>query len=210
MLCRICETRRPRRYCLGVGGDICAICCGTEREETVHCPFDCEYLQEAHKREQPPHVGEADFPNKDIPITESFLRENQALLLFLTVSLLKAAVEIPGVVDSDLKDGLQGLVRTYRTLQSGLYYDSRPDNPLAGAIYDRMRTSVEEMRASHAQKGNAQSVRDASILGVFAFLEQLEMQHRNGRRLGRAFIDFLRVQFPETMKHQEGFPSLIV
>ena len=45
MNCAICETRRPRRYCPGVRGEICAICCGTAREVTVDCPLDCPYLR---------------------------------------------------------------------------------------------------------------------------------------------------------------------
>ena len=44
--------RRPKRFCPGVRGDICTICCGTEREITVDCPLDCVYLREAHQ-----HVG---------------------------------------------------------------------------------------------------------------------------------------------------------
>ena len=47
MKCRICDTRKPRRYCPGVTGDICSICCGNEREVTVDCPLDCPFLVEA-------------------------------------------------------------------------------------------------------------------------------------------------------------------
>ena len=52
MPCAICQIRRPRRFCPGVRGDICSLCCGTEREVTVNCPLDCEYLQEARKHEK--------------------------------------------------------------------------------------------------------------------------------------------------------------
>ena len=50
--CAICHTRRPRRYCPGVRGHICPVCCGTERENTVSCPLDCPYLREARVREK--------------------------------------------------------------------------------------------------------------------------------------------------------------
>ena len=53
MACALCETRRPRRFCPGVRGDICTLCCGSEREVSVACPLDCEYLREAHKHEKP-------------------------------------------------------------------------------------------------------------------------------------------------------------
>ena len=51
MLCAICGVRKARRFCPGVRGNICTLCCGTEREVTVDCPLDCEYLQEAHRQD---------------------------------------------------------------------------------------------------------------------------------------------------------------
>ena len=100
------------------------------------------------------------------------------------------------------------LVRTYRTLQSGLYYEARPTNPIAGAIFARMQERIEEFR-KRAAEGSGVSVRDVDVLGVFAFLQRLEIQHNNGRPLGRAFIDFLRHQFPEPVS-AESNPSLIL
>ncbi|MEO7145567.1 MAG: hypothetical protein ABI165_18890, partial [Bryobacteraceae bacterium] len=98
MQCRICETRRPRRYCPAVRADICPMCCGSEREVTLDCPLDCEYLQEARKHERPRQLRSEDFPNRDIPVTEAFLREHDDLLLFTSRALLAAAFETPGAV----------------------------------------------------------------------------------------------------------------
>ena len=116
------------------------------------------------------------------------------------MQLLQAALEIPNVVDADLKDALEALVRTYRTLQSGLYYQSRPENALAAAICDRVQAAIPEYRNAMAQQSVVQTIRDVDILGILAFLQRMEIQQRNGRRLGRAFIDFLRLHFPQTGK----------
>ena len=132
------------------------------------------------------------------------------MLLFLSVNLMRAALEIPNVVDADLKDALTSLVKTYRTLQSGLIYESRPDNMLAAAICERMRLAVEELRRIAAEKSGSQTVRDADVLGVFAFLQRLEIQHNNGRRLGRAFLDFLLGQFQLVASQPGAESSLIV
>ena len=133
MACAICETRRPRRFCPGVRGDICSLCCGNEREVTVECPLDCEFLQEARKHDKPPVIGE--IPNRDIEVPEKLLRENEHLLSFLSATILRTALETAGVVDYDVRDALESLIRTYRTLNSGVYYESRPANPLALRIY---------------------------------------------------------------------------
>ena len=38
-------------------------------------------------------------------------------------------------------------------------------------------------------------IRDSDVLGVLAFLQRLEIDRNNGRKRGRAYIDFLRTQF---------------
>src|SRR4051812_26369368 len=95
VLCKICGKRRARRSCPAVRGDICTICCGTEREVSLSCPLSCEYLQEAHKREQPVPL-EGQPANADIRVTEEFLRDHEELFLFATYSLLQAALRTPG------------------------------------------------------------------------------------------------------------------
>jgi hypothetical protein len=187
-----------------VRNDICSLCCGTEREQTVDCPLDCEFLQEARQREKLPDVIPDDFPNKEIQIPEKFLREHESLLLFMSGSLLQGAMETQCAIDTDIKECLDALIRTYKTLQSGLYYDSRPANQIAGAIYQRMQTGLEQYRQEAAQRTGMQSIRDMDVLGVAVFLQRLEIQHNNGRRRGKAFIDFLRHYFAEFQAASES------
>ena len=192
VLCRICNKRRPRRYCPGVSGDICPICCGTEREVTVNCPLECSYLQDARLREKLPDVDPRTFPNADIRVDEEFLRRNEPLLILLASDIAKAALD-ESAYDSDVREALDGLVRTGRTLQSGLIYESRPDNLIAARIQAAVQDDLAKLRERAAEHG--QNIPDNAILGVSAFLQRLEIQHNNGRPKGRAFIDFLRQFF---------------
>ena len=59
-----------------------------------------------------------------------FLHENEELLVFLGRGIMRAALEADAV-DNDVREALEALIRTYRTLQSGVYYETRPSNPLA-------------------------------------------------------------------------------
>ncbi len=208
MACAICEIRRPRRFCPGVRGDICTLCCGAEREVTVHCPLDCEYLQEARKHEKPVPVAPDAIPNKDIRVPDEFLDNNRELLAFLSGNLLTVSMETHGVVDSDVAEGLEALIRTYRTLLSGVYYETRPPNPLADAVYIRLQQAVAEYRNRETQAGGVSRTRDAQVLGLLVFFQRLEISYRNGRKLGRPFINFLReyVHLEQTPRA----PSLIV
>ena len=193
--CRICEKRRPKRYCPGVSGDICPVCCGIEREVTVNCPLDCPFLQKAREYDPLPEVDPRQFPNSDLRVDESFLRQNEALLILIASSLAASALETGGVIDNDVKDALDSLVRTYRTLQSGLIAELRPDNVLARKIYVGVRVAVDEARTQLGDQTN--HLRDADILRVLVFLQHMEIQHNNGRPKGRAFIDFLRGFFAQ-------------
>jgi hypothetical protein len=208
MKCKICQTRKPRRHCPGVGGDICSICCGNEREVTVNCPLDCEYLMEARLHEKLPPVNPEQIPNLDIRVSEEFLREHEPLLIFMGAKLLEASLETAGAVDSDVREALDSLIRTYRTLQTGLYYEWRPNNLVAAAIHQKIQDSVVFLRKELSEKGST-AIRDAEILGVLVFLERVGLHQNNGRSKGRSFIDYLRAHFPQQQESPANAPSLI-
>jgi hypothetical protein len=173
-------------------GDICTLCCGTEREVTVDCPFDCPFLQEARKHEHTGPVKPDELPNKDIRITEDFLEEHEPLLVGAMSSLALAVFDTPGAVDSDVRDALDALIRTERTLQSGVYYETRPANALANHIFSETHKGLAEFRKRESEKLGMTHTRDADVLGVLVFLQRLELDRNNGRPRGRAFLDSLR------------------
>ena len=138
-----------------------------------------------------PTFDPALLPNQDIEVTEDFLRDNEVLLAFLSVAVFEGVMESPGVTDWDVRQALDALVATWRTVQSGIYYETRPTNLYAAAITSHVQTVIEEVRQKEAQERGVSSIRDADILGVLAFLQRLEYTRNNGRKRSRAFIDFL-------------------
>jgi len=189
MACAICQTRRPRRFCPGVHGDICTLCCGTEREVTVACPLDCEFLREARKHDKGAPLDSAAIPNQDIHVTEEFVGENEELLAAMVQALMQAAMEAPQAVDGDVREALEALIRTQRTMQSGIYYESLPDNSMAARICRAVREGVEAFRKRETAKLGMTRTRDAAVLNLLVFLQRFELDRNNGRPRGRAFID---------------------
>jgi hypothetical protein len=196
MKCGICEERKARRHCLGLQTEICSLCCGNEREVSISCPFECEYLQEARRHEKPPALDPKAMPNPDVRVPESFLREHEDLVVFTGQAIFASAISVPGAVDSDAREALESLIRTKKTLQSGIYYESRPGNPLARAIYDGIRDRFEDHAKQRAESAAA-PVRDSEILAMLVFFERVQLSYNNGRPKGRAFLDFLRGRLPE-------------
>jgi len=195
MACAICQTRRPRRFCPGLSGEICSVCCGTEREVTVSCPLDCEYLREARKHDKPLSLEGIEIPNKDLRITEAELLDREELLAFVATCVLRAAFRMPGVVDHDIREALDALIRTYRTLQSGVYYETRPTNPLAAGVCAIVQSELAEYRKEETRSGITRT-RDSDVLRILVFLQHLELDRNNGRQRGRAFLDALRWYYP--------------
>jgi hypothetical protein len=190
MACAICQTRRPRRFCPGVRGDICTLCCGAEREVSIDCPLDCEYLREAHKREKAQPVDTESLPNRDVAVSDEFLRENEDFLAFLSQSLVEAALSA-AAVDFDVREALDASIRTHRTLQTGLVYESLPANRLAAGICRALQEAIEKWRQAEAERLGIHKTRDATVLGMLVFLQHFELSYNNGRRRGRAFLDAL-------------------
>ncbi|HLW75615.1 MAG TPA: hypothetical protein VKS01_01500 [Bryobacteraceae bacterium] len=195
VLCKICNQRRARRHCPGAGAEICPQCCGAERENTIDCPSDCEHLRAARRHEQLAPIQAADVPNRDIHLEETFVRKHDELIAWLT-SALAAAMEKERAVDFDAREALEAMIKTYRTLESGLIYETKPPNPYAASIQQSLQESLGKLREHLREATGSSPVRDRDVLGALVFLQRLELQHNNGRRRGRAFYDFMRGFFP--------------
>jgi hypothetical protein len=163
---------------------------------TVDCPADCEFLLEARKHDKPVPLDAASVPNQDIRVTEEFVAENEELALHLADALVTAAQASPSVVDFDARQALGAAIRTYRTRESGLYYESLPENPLAAGLARVVLDAAEEFRRKETERLGMTRTRDSAVLGVLVFLQHFELDRNNGRRRGRAFLHALRLLYP--------------
>ncbi len=218
MKCTLCETRKPRRYCPGLNNPICAPCCGEARENTVNCPLDCEYLLEARGHERYIDVDPRSIPNMDIELTEAYLERIDPLVTLIARMLLEGFFETEGAVDQDIRDAIEALVKTYRTRQSGLIYDSISENAVAASIQQKVSASIAKFLKNVEEKTGSNSIRDADLLGALVFWQRLSLHVNNGRPRGRAFITVLLDRVSRILNQMQaratdssaGGPSLVV
>ena len=210
MTCAICHTRRPKRFCPGIGSDICPICCGTEREVTVTCPFDCEFLLESRKHDKGPPLDPDTLPNRDVRIPDSFLRDHEELMAFLGASVGHAALATPGAVDLDARRAMEALIRTYQTLQSGVYYETIPEDAVAANLYRMVQHDIGEFRQAEQQRFGTSRTRDGDILKMLIFLQRFELTTNNGRKRGRAFLQALHGFYGDAVSEPSAPSSLIL
>ncbi len=160
---------------------------------SVSCPLDCEYLQEARKHELDKEMLDPEaLPNRDVEISHEFLEEHAGLFEYLGAHIASAALQNPGVVDLDVREALDALIRTYRTMDTGLFYESRPQNPLAAGIFGVVQDAVPRFREMEQRQAGMTQTRDADVFRILVFLRHVAEGRNNGRPRGRSFIDAMR------------------
>lgn len=215
MACAICESRKPKRFCPGVRGDICAICCGTEREVTLDCPSSCEYLQEARRHEKPRQLSDEDraalFPK--VEVKQAFVYEREPLVVGLTYAIANAARTDRSINDRDAIAAVASLARRYETMVgSGLVYADQNANIVQQRISAEMEKMIAEYRELEQKHVGYATLRDSEVLQALVFIVRMGYGKTSGRPRSRAFLEFLFQRFPEkqtTVASPQG-SSLII
>ncbi len=203
MSCILCITRKSRRPCPAAQGDICPQCCAEQREEKLDCPLTCEFLRESRKHEKYIPVPKSATPHPEVPLTEDFLSRNDLLMQFLSVAVRDAALSTPGATDADLREAVDAVVRTLKTADSGLIYETRPANPFAASIQEKINAQVAELKRQIDAHSAGATLRDKDILGILVFIARVSLSLNNGKRKGRSFLAMLLERFP-VPKSQDG------
>jgi hypothetical protein len=211
-ICPICEKRRAERYCPAKGEKICAIDCGTEREVTIDCPSDCAYLVAAHRWEQshPKPLAEGEVPFPEVSFSSDLIHTRQAVLSGLGYTVLIYAADQRSLVDSDVFTAVQAMTETRRTLLSGIYYEKPPEIPVAAGLYAALAKFIEEEKKHAAEHPEFPALKDTEIFHLLVFFLRFGRLRSNGRPRTRAFIEFLRSQFPSEVGVSKEQPRIIL
>ena len=195
MACPICEKRKPKRSCPAKGARICSLCCGAEREVSIDCPLDCSYLRETREREYVGHLDAKNFPFKEISVDNHFLGEHADLLNRLARGTLEGTLAVPDASDADTQQALEALIESYKTLESGIHYERRPDSSYGRAVFDGLRAVIGELQRKEAEQAGFSRTRDGDILATLVFLYRMALDRDNRKPKGKAFLDFLDQHF---------------
>ncbi len=165
----------------------------------MDCPPDCRYLLEARRYEaehrKPVPENEVPYPDERIP--QDLLHLHRPAVSGLGLEVLKLAGESRSLNDADILGALGPLAEAYRTLSaSGLYYEKPPDDRLRAELYRRLGEFLNEYRKPENEQRGYPPLKDADVFQVLVFLMRVARHHHNGRARSRAFLDFLRGQYP--------------
>ena len=211
-ICPICERRRVERFCPAKGEKICAIDCGTEREVSIDCPGDCAHLLAAHRWEQehPKPLAQSGIPFPDVSFPAELIRTRKAVMSGIGYTAALYAQGQPSLADSEVLAAAHALAETYRTLVSGIYYEKPPDNLVAAGLYAALAKFFEEEKKREAEHPEIPPLKDSEIFHMLVFFERFGRLRSNGRSRTRAFLEFLRAQFPSEISAAKEGPRIIV
>ena len=145
--CPLCETRKAKRFCPAKQVRICPVCCGKKREVEIDCPADCVYLHSGreYERTRRARLGAGGQLTSRL-WDRSFQARNMELLTGLWATIHESRSQFPDLVDGDVREVLEQLLRTYRTLEGGIYYDHVPDTLTQKALYGSMKSLLDQRR----------------------------------------------------------------
>jgi hypothetical protein len=145
-------------------------------------------------------MGELDQGNlfPKVEVAQTFLYEQEHLILGLSYALAKSARSDRGTRDSDLIATLTVLAQRFETLaSSGLHYEIPLTNLAHQTIADEIQKMVKEYREAEQKHLGYSRLRDSDVLRALVFLVRMGLTRTSGRPKSRAFVDFLFQQFPE-------------
>ena len=211
-ICPICNKRRAERYCPAKGERICAVDCGTEREVTIDCPSDCAYLLAAHRWEgsHPKPLPESEMLFPDVLLPPDVIQMRGATLSGLGHTMLLYALEQRSLTDADVFAATQAMAETYRTLLSGIYYEKPPGGAVAAGLYAAISKFIENEKKREPDHPQIPALQNSEIFHLLVFLLRFGRLRSNGRPRTRAFIEFLRSQFPPEMGLAKQEPRIIM
>ena len=210
--CPLCRTRKAKRFCPAKQAHICPVCCGQKREVEIDCPADCVYLHSGREYERSRRFRQGEAAQLTERLwSQDFQARNMELLMGLWTTIDQSRSEFPSLVDADVREVLERLARTYRTLESGLYYDHVPDTLTQKVLYGSLKSLLDERQKP--EDLSASTPKTADVLDCLQL--NLEMANRSdpSRPRSRDFLDWLSTMVSEATKERsplEDPPKIVL
>src|SRR5258708_35815743 len=132
--------------------------------------------EDEHKR-----AVHADTPFIEERLPQDILHSQQQLMSLLAFQIARFASGEPSAADPDVLAAVAALAGTYKTLQSGLWYEKMPEIPVQRDLYLALTKFLDEIKKEAIEKGNSGAVKDSSVFHVAVFLYRMGSLRSNGR-----------------------------
>lgn len=188
--CPLCRARKAKRFCPAKQARICPVCCGRKREVEIDCPSDCVYLESGREYERSRRVMRGEVGQRTERLwSRAFLARNMEVLMGLWTAIDEYRTRFPSLVDADVREVLEQLARTYRTLESGLYYDHEPDTLRQKDLYGSVKSFLEQLQ--NPEDISASTPKTADVRDCLQLNLELAERSDPSRPRSRDFLDWI-------------------
>ncbi|MGH9702253.1 MAG: hypothetical protein ACRD4K_02665 [Candidatus Acidiferrales bacterium] len=179
---------------------------------TINCPADCSYLISARRYEKEHHapITADQVPYRDVHVPTEFIRERREIVSGLGLTILNFAAENKSLDDSGAMEALGAMAETYRTLGTGIYYEKPPDGPVPRALYSQLGQYLQDFKKQENERTGFSSLKDSQIFHLLVFLLRVAKLETYERPRSRAFLDFLRAQFPKVAELEKEVSRIVM
>ena len=160
--------------------------------------------------EYPKPLAESEVPFPDVSFSSDIVRTRENILSELGYTVAVYAIEQRSLTDSDVFAAVKALAEARRTLVSGIYYEKLPEIPVAAGLYAALAKYLEEEKSRAAEHPEYPALKDTEVFHLLVFFVRFARLRSNGRPRTRAFLNFLRSQFPVEAGVAKEEPRIIL
>uniref|UniRef100_A0A7C6AA84 Uncharacterized protein n=1 Tax=candidate division WOR-3 bacterium TaxID=2052148 RepID=A0A7C6AA84_UNCW3 len=139
MKCPLCNRRKGIRHCPALNSLICSLCCGTKRRRTIICPDDCVHLI-AGREYQVQRINDFEPLEEIRKLSPDFLNNIEQSIILVRDTRFR------NLLDREVKEGLENLLKTIETAERKIIYEYRSTNPRIQIVTDSVKQMIEKQQ----------------------------------------------------------------
>lgn len=191
-LCWVCQKPHAKRKCPATNNFICSLCCGSKRKKEIDCPDDCQYLiiSKNHRIKK----------IQLVPAQIDFWRNHFDIINNMNFTLLEVKKNrLPDLKNSEVKDAIENLIKTYETEERGIIYEYKSPNYRIQSIYDNIENIINRHRQiapmqnsqSQSRENRLRKIQLDEIVDCLKFVSMLIKQSISRNISETAYFDFI-------------------
>jgi hypothetical protein len=128
---------------------------------------------------------------------QSFIYRHTPILNTVCLAIYEERAVSPWLVDTDVIEVFRDLVKTMKTLSSGIYYESLPEGTVQASLFRRLKQLFDGFMQPQPARLE-QSLQVADAIDVLNFLTYVATVNSNSRPRSRQYLDLLNSMAEQT------------
>jgi AraC-like DNA-binding protein len=210
MKCTLCTQRKAKRSCPAKNWAICSQCCGEKRVLKLNCPESCDYLK-AGRAQEARQASELFYRTSD-PAEQAkrvrIVEEFEPVLSFVQTVIACERHANQNLTDADVAEALDCLLRTLRTEDRGIFYETTSNNLRADILRRQLSEAIQSFRNPTEADGGRLLLSQA--IQCLELLRAMVGAYAEPGAIALSFVEFLARQVPRNALNMQAPSSIVI